>query len=42
MVERVDQFIKNVATYGVGRIKLIVALHDFIQMNKLKMILLLD
>ncbi len=28
MVARVDQFIKNVATYGDGRIKLIIALHD--------------
>jgi hypothetical protein len=28
MVARVDQFIKNVVTYGAGRIKLIIALHD--------------
>jgi mannan endo-1,4-beta-mannosidase len=28
MLSRVDQFIKNVATYGGGRIKLIIALHD--------------
>lgn len=28
MLTRVDQFIKNVAVYGGGRIKLIIALHD--------------
>lgn len=28
MIDRVDQFIKNVATYSGGRIKLIIALHD--------------
>ncbi len=28
IVARVDQFIKNVATYGNGTIKLIIALHD--------------
>jgi hypothetical protein len=28
MLARVDQFIKNVVTYGAGRIKLIIALHD--------------